>query len=157
PFVVFTFNNITLMFVYWCFLILHIPSDEMSEKYYKYRNTSLIIILGLTLLFPALAAIKALFINGDWTLSQCKAYSAIFDALSGVIDAVVLALFICRLDSKLIGLPLWLISVLYSYAAVQPLFMVFELSDSKALERIATSVLIFVFVSKIYFFLIIIY
>jgi hypothetical protein len=108
----------------------------------------------LTLLYPLLVPIKL----GVFTADQWKDYSSIFDALSGVMNALVLALLIARLDSKLIGLPSWLISTLYSYAAVQPLFMVFELSQSAVLaERIAPSVLIFVFVSKIYFFLIIMY
>ena len=95
---------------------------------------------------------------GVFTADDWRAYSSIFDALSGMINAIALALLIARLDSKLVGLPSWLISILYSYAAVQPLFMVFELSQSDVLaKRIAPSVLIFVFVSKIYFFLIITY
>lgn len=40
---------------------------------------------------------------------------------------------------------------------MQPLFLVFELTDSERLDTIATLVLIFVFISKIYFFLIIFY
>src|ERR1700754_4384294 len=153
PFVVFVFNNITLLFVYWCFLVMDIPSHEMARRYYKQRNWSGGVIVILSLLFPTLA----LFNLGVFTEKEWEAYVAIFDALSGVINAIVLALLIARLDSKLIGLRSWLISILYSYAAVQPLFMVFELGDSKVLERITTSVLIFVFISKIYFFLIIIY
>lgn len=153
PFVVFVFNNITLLFIYWCFLVMDIPSDEMAHRYYKYRNWSGAVITVLSLLFPVLA----LFNVGVLNAKGWEAYIAIFDALSGVINAIVLALLIARLDSKLIGLRSWLICILYSYAAVQPLFMVFELGDSKILARITTSVLIFVFISKIYFFLIIIY
>lgn len=153
PFVVFVFNNITLLFVYWCFLVMDIPSNEMERRYYKHRNWSSAAIVVLSLLFPTLA----LFNLKVFTEKEWEAYIAIFDALSGVINAIVLALLVARLDSKLIGLRSWLICILYSYAAVQPLFMVFELGDSKVLERITTSVLIFVFISKIYFFLIIIY
>jgi hypothetical protein len=154
PFTVFLFNNLTLLFIFWCFVVLHIPSDlEMEHRYYKYRNVSLFIVTALTLLFPTLAYIK----GGGYTVNEWNDFLAVFDALSGVINAIVLALLIARLDSKLIGLPSWLISILYSYAAVQPLFMIFELSESSVLEKISTSVLIFVFVSKIYFFLIILY
>jgi hypothetical protein len=153
PFIVFSFNNLTLLFIFWCFLVLHLPADEMEKDYRKFRNGSALIVLGLTLLFFLLAYIK----GSGYTPDEWKDFIAVFDALSGVLNAIVLALLISRLDSKLIGLPSWLISILYSYAAVQPLFMVFELSQSKVLEKIATSVLIFVFVSKIYFFLIIIY
>lgn len=153
PFIVFFFNNLTQLFVFWCFLVLWIPFNEMGAKYKKYRNGSFIIVGVLTFLFPLLAWVKA----AGHTPVEWDAFIAVFDALSGVINAVALALLIARLDSKLVGLPSWLISILYSYAAVQPLFMVFSLSQSLVLEKIATSVLIFVFISKIYFFLIIIY
>ena len=153
PFIVFCFNNLTLLFIFWCFLILHIPADEMGEGYRKLKFGSGLVVLGLTVLFVVLAYFK----GSGYTPDEWKNFIAVFDALSGVINAIALALLIARLDSKLIGLPSGLISILYSYAAVQPLFMVFELSQSKVLEKIATSVLIFVFVSKIYFFLIIIY
>lgn len=153
PFIVFAFNNFTLLFIFLCFLVLHIPSDKIDDDYPKHRNVSAFIVLGLTLLYPALVPVNV----GAYTAADWKAYSSVFDTLSGVINAIALALLIARLDSKLIGLPSWLISILYSYAAVQPLFLVFELSGSDVLEQITTSVLIFVFVSKIYFFLIIIY
>jgi len=63
---------------------------------------------------------------------------------------------IARLDSKLIALPSWLICILYSYAGVQPLFVVFELRPD-LYEGIKSAVFLVVFVFKIYFFLIIIY
>ena len=153
PFIVFFFNNLTLLFIFWCFVVLHVPSGEMAQRYYRYRNVSFLIVGVLTLLFPLLAYFK----RDGLTINEWNDFAAVFDALSGVINALVLALLIARLDSKLIGLPSWLISILYSYAAVQPLFIVFELNEAKVLEKIATSVLIFVFVSKIYFYLIIIY
>lgn len=157
PFFAFLFNNLTLLSVFWCFLVMYLRPEEIKgKKEFKYKAGSAAIAVSLTFLFPTLALVRQ-FKGSGFTASDVMAYSAIFDALSGVINAMVLALLIARLNSKLIGLPSWLISILYSYAAVQPLFLVFELSQSKVLVKIATSVLIFVFVSKIYFFLIIIY
>jgi hypothetical protein len=170
PILAFAFNNFTLWFIYLCFLVMYISSDEYippsevekndpkyrsegEKKYRKYRRNSGIIVLGLTLLFPALVYVM----RGALTADQWTTYSSIFDALSGVINALVLALLIARLDSKLVGLPSWLISILYSYAAVQPLFLVFELKKPDVLQGVAVFVLFFVFISKIYFFLIIIY
>lgn len=169
PILAFAFNNFTLWSIYLCFLVMYISPDEYippaegeksegkksegEKRYRKYRRNSGIIILGLTLLFPALVYFK----RGALTADEWTAYSSIFDALSGVINALVLALLIARLDSKLVGLPSWLISILYSYAAVQPLFLVFELEKPDVLQGVAVFVLFFVFISKIYFFLIIIY
>lgn len=170
PILAFAFNNFTLWSIYLCFLVMYIsPAEYMQprkagkkaprslskgeKKYRKYRRFSGVIVLGLTLLFPALVYIK----SGKLTAEQWTDYSSIFDALSGVINALVLALLIARLDSKLVGLPSWLISILYSYAAIQPLFLVFELKKPEVLQGVAVFVLFFVFISKIYFFLIIIY
>ena len=164
-FVDFFFNNVTLLSVYWCFLVMSIrPGEEGKAKERKYKRRSLALVGGLIVLFPLYPLY--LWLNGDafvWlngnvlAPTSAGAYSSIFDALSGVVNAVALALLIARLDSKLVGLPSWLISILYSYAAVQPLFLVFELSTSPLLNIIATLVLIFVFIFKIYFFLIIFY
>ena len=83
-------------------------------------------------------------------------FNAIFFALSGIINALVLALLITRLDSKLLGLRSWLICILYFYAAIQPLFAVFEF-DSDVMPRITTAVILFAFILKVYFFLILMY
>lgn len=159
-FVAFFFNNFTLLFVFSCFLVMYIRPDEVKKdlKYVftkegKYVLASVGFVACLTLLFPLFIFLR----KEAFTAASAGAYSSTFDALSGVINAVVLALLIARLDSKLVGLPSWLISILYSYAAVQPLFIAFEINDSELLETISTIVLIFVFISKIYFFLIIFY
>jgi hypothetical protein len=149
----FFFNNFTLLFVFSCFLVMYIKPGERKKKEWKYWVGSSVAVAFLTLLFLCFLVLKW----GGLEPKSAGEYVAIFDALSGVINAVVLALLVARLDSKLVGLPSWLISILYSYAAVQPLFLVFELSDSELLKTIATLVLVFVFISKIYFFLIIFY
>jgi len=155
PFFVFLLNNLTMYFIFLCFLIAYIPATEMKAKYSKYRNYAFIVFLILTGAFLVFAIPIALV--KQFTAIEWDAYIAIFDAVSGVLNAIVLALLIARLDSKLVGLPSWLISILYSYAAAQPLFIVFELNQTEVFEKITTAVLIFVFVAKIYFFLIITY
>jgi hypothetical protein len=150
PFLTFALNNISLMFVFWCFAVLLVPSRNEKQRRWSSRP-HLVFSVGI-LLFTA--AYLPLLKMDD--MSTLKAYQAAFDALSGVLNALVLALLIARLDSKLIGLPSWLIFVLYSYSAVQPLFVAFE-QQSGVFESIETAVLIVVFISKIYFFLIIFY
>lgn len=150
----FFFNNFTLLLVFWCFLVMYIKPDEVKKEW-MYRAGSGVVVGSLIILYFLFLILKW----GEFTVNPVSAniYVSIFDALSGVINAVVLALLIARLDSRMIGLPAWLISILYSYAAVQPLFLVFELGESELLKTITTLVLIFVFISKIYFFLIIFY
>jgi hypothetical protein len=154
----FFFNNLTLLFIFWCFLVMYITPDEVrpdevKKKWRRYMVGSAVVVGSLIILFVSFLILKW----DEFNAESAGAYVSIFDALSGVINAMVLALLIARLDSKLVGLRSWLISILYSYAAVQPLFLVFELRESELLKTITTLVLIFVFISKIYFFLIIFY
>ncbi len=150
PFLTFALNNISLMFIFWCFAVLLVSSHSEKKRNWT-RRPRLISSLGIVLF--TISYLVLFKVNDIETL---KTYQAGFDALSGVLNALVLALLIARLDSKLIGLPSWLIFVLYSYAAVQPLFIAFE-QQSRVFESIETAVLIVVFISKIYFFLIIFY
>jgi hypothetical protein len=163
-FLVFALNNASLLFLFWCFVLLYLPgyrglkragtqSPESLEAARKKLHRRLltyssVIIVLLTASFPILTIIAS--------PPNVAHFSALFDALSGVLSAMVFALLIARLDSKLIGLPSWLICMLYLYSAVQPLFVIFE-QQSPFFDRMKTAVLIVVFISKIYFFLIILY
>jgi|GEM_PF-4148069 len=195
PFLTFALNNVSLLFVFSCFVALYLPTDctptdsapdatpssdtlpheKQSWQFLKFaeditqklsrrplgklelRQRTLLLgfislVVALTLAYPLImfGRIK-LNATTDW-----REYSAVFNALSGTINAVVLALLIARLDSKLIALPSWLICILYFYAGVQPLFVVFELEEGMYVG-IRTAVFLVVFIFKIYFFLIIIY
>jgi hypothetical protein len=152
PFLLFALNNISLLCVFWCFLIMYLPPEDREAKDPKFRRYSGLVMVGFTLLFPLFVYVN----RENFTPVSRDAYIAVFDALSGTLNAIVLALLIARLDSKLIGLRSWLICVLYSYAAVQPMFVMFDQRRPVA-GAITTAVLVFVFASKIYFFLIIIY
>lgn len=156
PFFTFALNNLSLMFVFWCFTILCFPSFDRKSirKQTLFKNFSFLIVLLFTASFPLLIFLAKT--SDGYTTIDLIAYNTAFNAISGALNAVVLALLIARLDSKLIGLHSFFISVLYVYAAVQPLFVAFE-QPEKVFEVIMTFVLIFVFIFKIYFFYIIVY
>ena len=48
---------------------------------------------------------------------------------SGVAGAIAMALLVGRLQSKFLGPRLWLLIALYSYTAIQPLFLYLEKND----------------------------
>jgi hypothetical protein len=154
PFLTFGLNNLSMMFIFWCFLVLYRPRYNSSSKLKHRRDLgfSSFFFFMLTLSYPLLLLIA--YRNG-FTIKGLTGYATVFDGVSGVLNAVVLALLIARLDSKLIGLPSYLIGLLYFYSAVQPLFAVFE--QPGVFQIIQTSVLIIVFGFKVYFFLIIVY
>lgn len=156
-FVFFTFalNNLGSLLIFCCFTILYLPvyNHEPVIKQKQILIYSATIVTLFTLSFPLFVLIE--FEKG---LSSTDLSGIIigYEALSGVINAVTLALLIGRLDSKFIGLPSVLISILYGYSAVQPLFVAFE-QEGEVFQIIKTFVLITVFIFKIYFFFIITY
>ena len=152
----YTFNNLESMFIFWCFAILGMSTrHRFSYKNQRLISLSIFIIVLLEVSFPLFLGLAA-NCHGIYTRNRLISYTVLFDAISGVVNALAVALLIARLDSKLIGLRSSLISVLYVYAAVQPLFVVFELPEYIN-EVIKASVLLLVFLLKIYFFFIITY
>jgi hypothetical protein len=155
-FLTYSLNNISLLFVFWCFTILYSPpvGNTSKKKQSKLIYFSSFIIGILIIAFPIL--FKFVFENSEYSHSNIFGYLTLFNAISGILNAIALALLIARLDSKFIALPSWLVAVLYTYAAVQPLFVAFDQPDAIN-EVIKTAVLLIVFIFKIYFFFIILY
>jgi len=152
-FVTYSLNNLGSWIIFVCFIIASTPGpDENSTKQAERKfHFSVFILAVLILTFPVVMAMEVFSgISGTNLINTI----VVFDAVSGILNAVTLALLIARFDNKLIGLPSYLISILYFYAAVQPLFVAFELPGEIS-QIIKTCVLIVVFISKIYFFLII--
>lgn len=123
----------------------------IREKRKFYFSFAFLIVLIWAFPLTILAQVKS-----GITESALTSTIVFFDGFSGILNCVVLALLIARLDSKLIGLPSYLIGVLYFYAAFQPLFVVFE-QPGEIPQIIKTVVLVAVLVAKIYFFLIIMF
>jgi hypothetical protein len=154
----FIFNVISTMFIFWCYSVLYSPKHKNAKrKRAILRLYSLLFSALLIFAYPLLILMGAIGpANGEFNYSYLIGYMTVFNGVSGILNAVVLSLLIGRLDSKLIGLSVGLISILYVYAAVQPLFVVF-VSPVQINENIKTFVLLTVFSFKIYFFLIIVY
>ncbi|HVQ38293.1 MAG TPA: hypothetical protein VMS31_12215 [Pyrinomonadaceae bacterium] len=146
-FLFFVLNNFTVLILFLCFTVLYIPGDDrkFDEKHQLLRNSAVLIAVLFTVLIPALAVI----IKGNgFTLVEAGKIPTILGAVGGTLNAVAFALLIARLDSRLIGLRLLLITVLYGYAALQPLFVTFN-QPSNLLKFIATAAMIAVLVFKI--------
>jgi hypothetical protein len=153
PFLEFLLSTLNLLFIFWCFVILRSPAfDKRAVTRQKQLiNSSSFVIALLIAVFPLL-----LFILGAPHLpeSNLEGYATVFDGVAGTLSAVVLALLIARMDSKLFGLPAWSIGMLFAYASIQPLFVAFAL-NATVLNMVRTSVLTTAFGLKMCFFLII--
>ncbi len=109
---------------------------------------SFFVVLLFILAFPLLLTLAGDSLTGNF-LSD---YTTVFEGLLGTLSAVSLALLVARFDSKLFGLPLLLICILFAYSGIQPLIVVFA---QTGFETIKTSALIAAFVLKICLFLIV--
>jgi hypothetical protein len=137
-------NNISLWLIFGCFIVMYFPRTKPKlEKRHLILSCAGVVVSILILL--------SLFVR-----HAASPNSTALSALSGTLNAIAFALLVARLDSKLIGLPSHLVSVLYSYSAIQPFYVIFG-SKATELQNIQTAVLIVAFISKVYFFLIVIY
>lgn len=146
-FAFFVLNNFMVLILFWCFTVLYIPADDekFDQKNRLLRNYSLLICVLLTVLVPLLAIIIK---NNQFTELEVQKIPTILGAAGGTLNAVAFALLIARLDSRIIGLRLLMVTVLYAYAALQPLFVTFN-QPSNLLRFIATSAMITAFIFKI--------
>lgn len=157
PFIVFAANNLSVMWIFLCFTILAVPwhKEKSKRREKRLRLNGTFIILLMTISYPLLLPLTSNS-TGEYYDDRLRAFMTLADAVSGVTNAIIFALLIARLDSKLIGLRSYLITILYGYAAVQPLFVVFDQAGEEA-QIIKALVLVIVFIFKIHFFLIITY
>lgn len=115
-------NNWNTGMLFLCFYVLNKQMKDESEKR-KLADTPLIgfaffLLIVLTVFeFMSVADISKAFISKGASLA------------SGIAGAIAMALLVGRLQSKFLGPRLWLLIALYSYTAIQPLFLYLEKND----------------------------
>src|SRR6185436_5827063 len=141
------FNTLGALILFISYMVLKFsnPKGDNNKKFKNYISLAIFFFI-------------VLFIITAWGLehySDQNIYSdisTIANAISGVIDMIAIAMLISLLDSKLIGIPSLLITLIYGYAILQPLMPLFE--NHPAIESIAYFL---VFIFKIYFTIVVIY
>ena len=116
-------NNWNTGMLFLCFYVLNKQMKDESDK----RNLAdtpfigfaffLLIVLTTLFEFMSVANISKSFIPKGASLA------------SGIAGAIAMALLVGRLQSKFLGPRLWLLIALYSYTAIQPLFLYLEKND----------------------------
>jgi DNA-binding winged helix-turn-helix (wHTH) protein len=129
-------NNWNTAMLFLCFYILNKQMKDESAK----RNLVdtpfigvaffLMIVLTTVFEFMSVANISKSFIPKGASLA------------SGIAGAIAMALLVGRLQSKFLGPRLWLLIALYSYTAIQPLFLYLEKNDIWAVALINFALLL---------------
>jgi DNA-binding winged helix-turn-helix (wHTH) protein len=116
-------NNWNTGMLFLCFYVLNKQMKDESERR-NFADTPfigfaffLLIVLTTVFEFMSVANISKSFIPKGASLA------------SGIAGAIAMALLVGRLQSKFLGPRLWLLIVLYSYTAIQPLFLYLEKND----------------------------
>lgn len=106
----------------------------------------LVVAYGLVELAAVLAGMRALPGASEAELKAAiEATAGAFDVGSGLVSAVILAMFVGRFDSKFIDASWPVLAVLYLYAAVQPSWSVLELVERTGTGAEAAQHAVFVF------------
>lgn len=154
-------NNFGGVCLFMCFLLLQQPINMVEQKMRisEQRNQlhEHFFPLIMLILLVSILHLGAMFYFPNWQdgtqediLAQANYWNKLFKTLSGIINCIAIALFIGRLDSKFIHIRSWLITILYIYAAVQPLYAFF--GDDELIKCIVLYAVLF---SKVHFFLIV--
>jgi DNA-binding winged helix-turn-helix (wHTH) protein/heme/copper-type cytochrome/quinol oxidase subunit 4 len=113
-----TFNNCNTLMIILCFFILNEPiinrSGKRKMKDASWTKGAAFVIVFLVIEI-SLVAVPTPFQKSD--------ILKVTSSVSGIAGGIAMALYFGRLQSKFLGPPPWLLITLYSYTAIQPLFM----------------------------------
>lgn len=153
-----SFNTLSVLALLNSFLMLYAFREYDSSGLARRKvlsRISFIRRLGVFILIFMIAAYGLMVCSGIFYVKNHEVVENIhiaFYCISGLVNGIVLAMLIGRLDSKFINLPTTFIMVLFLYPALQPLFVVF--GEHPVLTRILVGLSL---VCKIYFFLLMYY
>ncbi|MDX6612255.1 MAG: hypothetical protein QOD75_1441 [Blastocatellia bacterium] len=112
------FNNWNTLMIFLCFYVLNKRTEDEAEN----RNIVDTPLIGIFFFLVVVTLFAFLFVLPlDPALIPKGASVA-----SGIAGAIAMALFVGRLQSKFLGPRPWLLIALYSYTAIQPLFLYLE-------------------------------
>ncbi len=114
------FNNCNTLIIVLCFNILNKPTVTQIEN----RNEDNFFIIGLVVLL-AFTFIEILLVFRQNYIETNRILEGA-DLASGIAGGIAMALYVGRLQSKFLGPPPWLLIALYSYTAIQPLYVFFN-------------------------------
>jgi hypothetical protein len=156
----FLLNNISLLFLFFCFIefftahkhtelkmVLSHGYNDMLDNIRKRVRIFGGLVAAIMLLAYALLILRGMESSNAAAIAGTQ---FVFDAISGLLNGIVFCLLIGRLDSKFMGLPNWVIMLLFVYPAIQPMFAGF--SENKLVLEIALAVAFF---CKVFFYLVV--
>ncbi len=117
------FNNLASIFLILAFVIVSVPAKNPYKTHIQNREKLFAALIVMTL---AEFALRFIAQRNSWDANEMENLNLTFYMLSGCVGSIATAQLIGRLDSKLIGTKQWVLIAMYTYAAIQPFFPLFE-------------------------------
>jgi|GEM_PF-1521207 len=118
------FNNWNTLMIILCFYVLNKQVKDEGENREATEISRAAPLAGLVLILLGVTFIEFLFVAPIDKSFIPKGASLV----SGIAGGIAMALYVGRLQSKFLGPRPWLLIALYSYTAIQPLFVYLEKS-----------------------------
>lgn len=123
------FNNLAASFLFLCYfsltkITIKLDDSNIDENEHVVDYSMKIYLLLATLTIIHLVCYLLSF--QGYLLYNVKTINIFFKGISGLLFSLSIATLIGRLDSKFLNSPSSVIFILYSYAAIQPLFVFFD-------------------------------
>jgi DNA-binding winged helix-turn-helix (wHTH) protein len=115
------FNNLNTLMLFLCFKILNKQIEDIEES----RSVMDDPVMRSGLFFLGATLVEVLLLVPIEKAAIPEAASL----FSGIAGGIAMALYVGRLQSKFLGARPWLLIALYSYTAIQPLFVYLEKND----------------------------
>jgi len=120
-----TISNLsTILLVGWFVILAKVTTGERAYRGIAYKLAAIVLVLFAGHVVLVFGHESGATILGFPTLLSNPVWPLIPKWISGVFAAMAFALVIGRLDSKFINAPTAILICLYTYAAIQPLFII---------------------------------
>lgn len=124
-------NNLQTVFVLFCFFVLAEPTDE--KKAWE-------VGLALWVMFIIYALFDVVFVTVAQSFPQMtEVGNLLFRLLSGLGMGISLALLVSRFGGRYIDAPFRVLAVLYLYALIQVLYLLFRSDQYRYIQEIVTA------------------
>ena len=128
------FNYANTLMIVLCFYVLNKNGEHQQEG--PGAKKALPVIGVVAFVGGNLLLVAFLFI------AQLSGENRVANLVTGIVAGIAMALFVGRLQSKFLGPPSWLLVALYSYTAIQPLFVYLEQNSPGAVLLIDVALIL---------------
>ena len=125
-------QSASLFFLFWILIRPSVRGGKMPDDVPVAATAALIIVLAVAE-FILILTLPTAGVPGPLGISAADGASIVSSAVSGILAAATMGLFLGRTESAYLSTSISLLVAFYFYAAIQPLFPIFRLAELNGL------------------------